>query len=262
MNRTYAVCVMAICLAVSNAALALPVYDTYVYAEFVDVQPGGPVYVNLGNGPKRLDTGVHVLQVSDELFSVGDEGEGLVTLAAESQFRIDAFCIEPMEPVPTAGMVEYGIIAPETGPQGSDIPPMGLTKARDLSKLFDAHMGAWDTGDARADNLAAAAFQLAVWEIVLEDGANAYNLSQNQGAFYATSGASAVAQANEWLAELDSLAFVDIGLRVLTNQDKQDFAVIIPGFGNPEIPEPLTILAVGLSVAGLGRYARRRAVSA
>ena len=111
---------------------------------------------------------------------------------------------------------------------------------------------------AKANNLAAAAFQLAVWEIVLENDANPYNVDSDQGAFYATSGPSAVEQANEWLAELASLEFVDIGLRVLTNPDKQDFVVRIPGFGSPEIPEPLTMLAVGLGVAGIGRYVRRR----
>ena len=135
------------------------------------------------------------------------------------------------------------------------------SRARDglIRRLFDNELA-----NAATSTTNAAAFQLAVWEIIYETGPD-YELSYydygDRGTFYAKDGDS-IALANEWLADVvagsgDPL----IRLRVLTDPCKQDYSVILPDKpypASPAIPEPLTAAAMFAAVAGLGTYVRRR----
>ncbi len=148
---------------------------------------------------------------------------------------------------------EYNLVTPATAPDGY---AMGTAKADDLNRLFTRFIDTVDGDSTNAD--LAAAFQAAVWEIVNETD---YNYDVTDGGFslsgYSTS--NWASQANDWLDNLGNHD-VDGGLKVFSNADNQDFVYYIPPSETPPgtVPEPLTMLAVGSAVAGLGGYIRRR----
>ena len=189
----------------------------------------------------------------------GLEGPTLVASAAPFNYEIGSYCADLVQDAP-GQYAYYDIYRPQDAPIGGSQGGMGPAKAADLRRLFDRHLFKVGPGD-HAD---AAAFQASVWEIVYEDANNAYDVSYHnaatRGAFYIEEywgGSGWLDTANAWLADLGT-DDPDIGLRVLANVDKQDFAVTIPGLGAAPIPEPLTMLGVFLGVGGLGAYVRRR----
>ena len=147
---------------------------------------------------------------------------------------------------------EYNLVAPQTAPGDA---PMGSAQADDLNRLFTGFIGTVD-GDSTNRNLAAA-FQAAVWEIVNETDAG-YDVTGGGFSLSGYSTSNWASTANGWLNNLGDYD-VDGGLKVFSNAANQDFVYYIPPTNPPGImPEPLTMLAVGSAVAGLGGYIRRR----
>jgi len=187
-----------------------------------------------------------------------DEADVLLDNAAATGYYIGSFCADVRQTAPGSFRL-YDIYDPSDAPVGGANTPMGDDKAADLRKLFDLYSG------SVATNNGAAAFQACVWEIICETSGT-YDVlrgSADAGNFYMQEywGSGWLTTANGWLDVVSSTAEdpVDIGLRVLVNEDTQDYALTIPGLGGiPVIPEPLTMLGVFGGIAGLGGYVRRR----
>lgn len=166
---------------------------------------------------------------------------------------IYTFCIEITQPNPSSSSSNayqlYGGLSPADGSSLTDMPG-GLddVQASYLSELFAKR---WDTavgedaGDESLDRREAAAFQLAIWEIVSGDS----SLNLYGGDFRTWGSSHTVGLASQWLNDLDG------GWDISSN---------ILGFGDGQYQDHLTMIplppGVLLGLAGLGcvAVARRR----
>jgi len=179
-------------------------------------------------------------------------GQGVDVYAAkDANNQIGTFCAD-LEPWAPTSMRVYDVFHPEEAPIGGGNTPIGIAKAWDLRRLFNQHTNDISTNDG------AAAFQAAVWEIVYED-TGTYNVTSGDLSMTYYWGASSgwLDTANDWLGSLGTDT-PDVGLRVLANTEKQDFAMWVPGLPADPLPEPVTMAGLVLGVGSLACYVRRR----
>lgn len=163
------------------------------------------------------------------------------------------YCIDVLEPV-GPGLNTYNLASLADAPvtAGSVSPAMGPQKAAAIARLYTAAGGDQFT----ANNDFAAAFQLAVWEVIADFGTTGATLDIDGGNFEVTSSINAGTRSvlNGLLAAAadDSVALF-AGLGALTNEGFQDqlYAVVVP------LPGAAGLAAVGL--AGVVVARRRRA---
>jgi len=163
------------------------------------------------------------------------------------------YCIDVLEPI-GPGLNTYDLADLEDAPvtAGSISPAMGAEKAAAIARLYTAAGGNQFT----ADNDFAAAFQLAVWEVIADFSTTGTTLDINAGDFEVTStinlGTQSVLNGLLAAAADDSVAAF-AGLGALTNEGFQDqlYAVAVP------LPGAAGLAAVGL--AGVVVTRRRRA---
>jgi hypothetical protein len=180
------------------------------------------------------------------------------------QGGVKTFCTQLNENISINQTVTFGVVAPELVPEavapGSPNPgPMGAIKATVLRDLYARN---YNLATLVGSNIAAAAFQLVVWEISHETltqgqdaAAFAASLNLLNGTFKVknNTNAAVLAAANALLNSLggqngdDFLDFAN--LRGLTHVQYQDQLIVVP------VPAPA--LLAGLGLLG-GVVARRR----
>jgi hypothetical protein len=161
------------------------------------------------------------------------------------------FCADFYETV-SSSFTPYEVVDPELV---SDTLPMGSIKADALRCIYSASGSA--ALDSNASSSLAAAFQLAVWEVVTDFDGTMGSLSITAGNFSATKtdGNALSATTNNHLAALFAAVASSneglpnlVGLRSDRSQDQ-----LIMGFS---IPTPGTAVLAGLGILCIGR--RRR----
>jgi hypothetical protein len=165
--------------------------------------------------------------------------------------NFSTFCIELNQHISFGGSYTYTVMkledAPNPGLPEPGVNGMGAVKAANLKKLWAAYRDSIGT-----DAVKAAAFQVAVWEVVYED-IGTYDTSA--GDFYintVSSTANSVrTQANTWLNFLSSLT-MQANLAALSSESYQDQLVVVP------TPTGVTAGAGLLAVVGIIGNRRRR----
>jgi len=184
----------------------------------------------------------------------------------EDPTRYESFCIDLKQDV-SGEYHPYGVAFVDQAPLdgGSAWTPMGTSKANDVRELWHEHIA------EVSDSTTAAAFQVALWEIIYENttaapDVDAYNVASGDFLLIGNSPQAVIDQANAWLGTVkDGNAVLDdkIDLRALTHYSSetnwQDYLYDINPGG--EVPEPVTMASVLLAVCGLGTYIRRRSAA-
>jgi len=260
MVRIRVVAILGVCLLAASAALAEPTSPTgTVKLAYTGVDPAGAAYIWLDyNYSNAYYVGKYNTQLD---LSYTPTGEGVDIYAAFPSGAMGTFCAD-MRQDAYSGWAVYEVYRPADAPIGGANPEdgMGEAKASDLRKLFFNYLYGGDDDVWTPDE--AAAFQASVWEIIFEQEStyDVDSASDDKGSFYMSYywAGSWISMANTWLSALSGYDDPDIGLRVLANDELQDYAITVPGLGGEPIPEPLTMLGVFAGVAGLGGYIRRR----
>jgi hypothetical protein len=164
------------------------------------------------------------------------------------------FCIDINQDIYWNQTVTFDVASLKDAPVPG--PSMGPLRARLIRELW-----ANDFNRIGTSNSNAAAFQLAVWEIINETKTNADGtlaLGLNGGTFTATdSDGATITTANTWLSQLDlhGSGTQDGSLIALTNSQYQDYVMSVPA------PPGLVLGsagAVSLLLAGVWQCLRRR----
>ena len=213
--------------------------------------------------------------------SSGDAGGTLWAQAQANGFLVGAYCIDIRQDAPTPGgsspqepFRRYELYDLQDAPLVKGMTAaMGATKASDLRKLFGYWNPAWATAgyslNGWSGNAYAGAFQVAVWEIVNETdmvgGAYVYNLRSgsfwiNEYTLSGPGGWSDIAWNTLGTGWLNNLAGMTPRTDVvaLVNEDFQDYALTVQGFGSGHAPEPVTLAGVAMGISCLVRYVRKR----
>ena len=269
----------ALALAASMVAFGASAAGLGVRAKLNNINPSNTVkvdveYINSSNNVPGTPTGNINAGVNNFTRSSSNNSSNDYTgpgLTKGGTFQ--AFCIELNQSVSTNSWVDYQITPLSDSPNpGTGIPGvngMGAAKATALQKLWFSYFA-----DALISNVNAAAFQLAVWEIVYEgevgeaDGTPAYNVG-NGNFRYMTTGSTANTiknLANTYLAGYANATGL-ANLIALSANGKQDMVTALPPPPPPVVgvvPLPSAVYAgmALLSAAGGMSYLRRQALKA
>jgi len=211
----------------------------------------------IGSGPARADTTL----VNNGYFNGWSESFGIVSPVATGTFGAGGF---------------YGTWDPGSGPvpiifwcielnqyfnpgQSYGNSNYGASQLANslLSRLFTEVGG---SSGALTDAMHSAAFQLAVWDIVYDQGSDLGGVSPDPlhtGSFLVTSGdPAAVWQANYWLTHLPPTGTYD--LSEFHSGTNQDFITDSGTPGRQQLPEPSPLPLLGVGLVAMLVTLRRR----
>lgn len=229
-----------------------------VTLDFDGVSPYKDVKVKYGSGYSKTTATFRAGQMNWTNTVTGDS--------------IATFCIEITQFVYNGGVYTYDVVPMEDAPSpgagagsgSSHYGAMGDAKAdlvRELwGRFYDTVADAITMNSSNAANYAAA-FQLAIWEIVHDTG-----LSLSSG-YFATnysyySTPYFVSLAQSWLNSLDGTGPMEMNLIGLSSLSAQDQLGLGPEETTPicETPEPgsMVLLGIGAGLMGIVTYRRRR----
>ncbi|HET6429667.1 MAG TPA: hypothetical protein VFJ30_14715 [Phycisphaerae bacterium] len=239
MKRTIAITVLS-ALIMSTAALAD--FGTIQLKE-VNVSPGTTltIYARNFTGGIGAYVGQYNFDIKPYTADPGITGiPGITTAGGLPEW---GFCIEMQ--LSSSSYRAYSIIDLEDAPvnAGPGGLAMGSTKASAIGELWSAHIA-----DAKT-NVGAAAFQLAVWEIIYEDKL-AWNVktrddTDKSNTFMATGNDTVRNLANTWLNEVASNDLpIAPNLVAYSRGDTQDYMVQVPA------PGAVLLGSMGLALVG------------
>lgn len=165
-----------------------------------------------------------------------------------------SFCIELNQHISTGGTYTYDVIDVENAPnpgQGTGGPgvngPMGLDRANQIRQLWGTHFA-----EIGSDNVKAAAFQLAIWEIIYTEWFTPTPYAGG-GATVLANGTAAIDLAMQWWNEVQTPdpTKYQHGLVANSSLIAQDEITLLT-------PAPRSFLLAGLGGLGLIGYVRRR----
>ena len=173
------------------------------------------------------------------LHNVANDGTGF-NLASQ----ILTYCTD-LTQTTTSSMTEYTVMDPKDAPQPGNA--MGAVAAQMLARLYAYERSQADNAfSSTALQNRAAAFQVAVWEIVYD---SASGLDAGSGDFQLVSGFNASLLTEFFNAATDASG-AEANLRALVSQDGQDQLIVVP------LPGAGAMAFAGL--AGLAGVRRRR----
>jgi hypothetical protein len=179
-----------------------------VTATFSNVNPGEVVTIPVNGGTESGWAGVY----------------NFINASGYLTGSFSGFCIDISQDIFTSQTVTFGVAALASAPVDGNLPTaMGALRAELIAELWYNDYALIGTSNSNA-----AAFQLAIWEIINETQTNNGTLVLNidSGTFYATDQDSpTLAMANTWLGQLslNGTGLMASGLVALTNSTYQDY---------------------------------------
>jgi len=254
----------------------------YVYAHYENASPTSIVSYSLDGGSwTSVYAGVYNLHVNASAGSYGDftpaqEATRLMESLDGTRFNhgggVEAisaavFCIDINQLAPNNNAWNYYEIRTLDSAPGGAPGTLTMTDQamEDISKLWYNYRGLLDTGTMAERNFAAGVFQCCVWEIVNERGGD-YDLVSG---VFKINDSNIAATGNSWLNSLssfDAVSSSELQLRALYSDMYQDFAIVMPvgtaGDNAGAVPEPMTMIGMGIAICGAGAYLRKRKLAA
>lgn len=162
--------------------------------------------------------------------------------------NVTTFCVEIAQLVGGGSAYTYDVVDLAQAP---GLPgPMGNDRKEAVRVLYDVAGGA----QFGANNTLAAAFQVALWELVFDfAGGDSASVDLHSGAFELNSGGTVETSANAWLGQImANYGSGSTALAGLHHDHKQDQVVAVP------LPAPVALGLAGIiGVAGLRRLRMR-----
>jgi hypothetical protein len=213
--------------AVAVSALGLagtPARADFVTATFSNVNPGEVVTIPVGTGTESGWAGVY----------------NFTNASGAIAGSFSGFCIDIAQNIFANQTVTFGVAALSSAPvDGIQPSPMGTLRANLIGELWFNDQSLIGTSNSNA-----AAFQIAIWEIINEKNTNqdgTLDLNINSGSFYALAhDGTTLTTANTWLSQLNlaGTGSTASNLMALTSLGNQDYV-----FQGPPSPGPDTSAA-------------------